>query len=563
MSLVDKVKRLKNLKIINSQKQEEEILRRIDDELSAFMEAQRGLNQSQYGPFEQESRFEVKNNEFNLFFSKNRIKNKEVKDLLFSALDNVPVVDLSFEELFMIQDACWVKYGTDTLIQGIVDNYVDYIIGSGIVVDTPVPEVTQAIKNFRDLNQMSSKEREIVKHAILDGEYFNLLFHNNQTGDVIMRKAHPRTIEGIETSNWDIEVPYTYKQRFYSFDDQGNPTTIHKIRWLEDFNYKKMLSLGLNYQNSKHHGERVSNLVCLHLKLNDSDKLRGLPPLKRVLKWSKIYENFILDRMVLNHERAKVVWIKSIMQRTKDALKREFRSPEGGTMLIEKEGIKYRTEKPNLDSSEAKEDALNLLYYIGSGVRFPLHILNQRTDQQVYASIQKAETPFAKMIESHQSYYSLYFDKIYRFYLSKQVKARRLKQTYSYAVYSEEAILLALDTLMISAKNKENIEDIRNKVNNILDEGKTEVKVNTIDLPISQDFQQMMWQDPKEMAEVLKIHNEIGIAAKATLSAKAGYSFKRELPKLLAENKLKLELERTQLELQKEYALEPKKELKK
>lgn len=542
------ISKLKNKipKVFTSDKLEHIISEKVDDALTAFRQAREGFDD----PLSRESSSSItKEQLFNSFFDKKKIDNKDVRNLLMSALDNVPEVDLSFEELYMIQDACWIKYGTDSLIQGVVDNYVDYIIGSGVSIDTPVPEVTQFLNEFRSFNNFSDKEKEIVKNTFIDGEYFVLLF-TNPKGETLIRKAHPRTIERMETAPFDSEVIYSYYQRFYQLDDQSNPTTNFKARYLLDVNYEKMINSGFNYQPGKHYKDAVSYIKCMHIKLNDSDKLRGLPPLKRILKWTKVYENFILDRMVLNHERAKVVWIKTIMQRTKDALNRVFRAPEGGSMLIEKDGIKYRTEKPNLDSSEAKEDAINLLYYIGSGIRYPLHILNQRTDQQVYASIKKADTPFVKMIESGQLFYASRFEKIYRYALEQAVNKRLLKSEYTYDAYSEESVVLAIKTSTEMILENSNIEDIKNEVKKILDVNKSTIKVKTVDIPISQDFQQVLWQDPKEMAEVLKIHKEIGLASTATLSGKAGYKWKAEYPKIMAETKVNMEIEKTRSDIQ-------------
>lgn len=528
-------------KLVNVERLETEILNRVDDALSAHVEARKGFDD----PLSFSDKVS-KENLFNAFFSKARIHNQDVKDILLGSLENVPDVDLSFEELWSMQDACWIKYSTDTIIQGVVDSYTDYIIGTGIVLDTPVQEVTDALNAFRKINKMNDKEKEIVKSAFLDGEYFFLLFFNSK-GDIILRKAHPRTIEAIETAPGDLEVPYSYKQRYTIYDDQGNPTSSHRTRFIEDINYEDIQKLGF-YNPGKHARETNKNIRCMHLKFNDADKMRGLPPLSRILKWVKIYENFIMDRMVLNHERSKVVWIKTFVQRTKDAMNKLFRAPEGGTMLIERDGIKYRAEKANLDSSEAKEDALGLLYYIGSGIRFPLHILNQRTDQQVYASIRKADMPFVKMIESSQTMYAQVFEEVYRFVLTKLVKAGKLKKTYSYDAYSEESLLLSVDRINRGILNDENAVDIKNAVDNILEVGKSKITVNTVEIPVSQDFQQLIWQDPKEMAEVLKIHTEMGITSLATASGKAGYTWKKEYPKIMAEAQVKLAMAKAEME---------------
>jgi hypothetical protein len=465
-------------------------------------------------------------------FEKLGVNNKEVRDLMFKSLDTVPEVDINLGELWFIQDAIWSKYAQqDPLIVSMVDNYVDYIIGTGVIVSTPVDEVNKVLEQFRANNEMAKRERELIKSCFIDGEYFALLFEAPK-GDIYLRKAHPKTITAIETNPNDIETVYSYKQEYATYDVEGNSNGNMNTRFIKDLNYQKAIDSGLWKERSQR--ELSTNAVCKMIKLNDSDKLRGLPPLLRVLKFTKLYENFIGDRMTLNHERAKVVWVKTINGRNEGKNDNGV-APRGGSMLVETNGITYRTEKPQLESSEAKEDALGLLYYIGSSVRFPIHILNQRTDQQVYASIKKADTPFAKMIESTQFFYAGELEQIYKYVVKKKIEAGILKKQYSYPIYSEDSVMMALQTISEGVERGDSREDIMFAAQEKLDEGMEKVTVNTEDIPISIDFQQYMLQDPKEMAEVLKIHKDMGIASMATLSTKAGYVWKREVARRLQE----------------------------
>lgn len=533
---------------------------RIEDAINSaqgdFLEKIRGLPEFEryFDSFSPEE-LARKEHLFNEYFKKEKNGRKsksdiktEVKDLLLNAFDNPPEVDLNFEELYLIQDAVWVKYASDPIVHGAVDNYVDYVLGAGVSTSTPVDEVNVEIHKFEKLNKWFKRQKDIVKNSFIDGEHFTLLWTNNQ-GDVLVRKCHPKSIENIETAKYDYEVLYSILRRLYQYDDQGNTTMSTDTQYIKTLDYDFMLASGFGYNRSPHTPRFERNVVVEPLILNDSDKIRGIPPLKRALRWSKIYENFIMDRAVLNHERAKVVWIKSYSQQSRDPLQNKtYKAPPGGTMMIEKDGVKYRVEKPHLESSEAKEDGLGLLYYIATTMRFPLHILNQRTDQQVYASIRKADTPFQKFIDSSQYLYADHFERIYRYFLEQKVRRKVLKETYDYPAYSEDAVLTAVRQINEGVLNKEPILDIKNKAEKTLEEGKHMTKTLTVEIPISQDFPQMMLQDPKEMAEVLKIHNEMGIASKATLSAKAGYVWKKEFPKIMSEFNIDIEKKKKEME---------------
>ncbi|MFW9949854.1 MAG: hypothetical protein ACFFKA_07000, partial [Candidatus Thorarchaeota archaeon] len=368
---------IKNLRLMRKDKLEYLVQNAIDTSNGLLIEKLRGFPEFE-GYFDPSiESIEQKHIVFNQFLEKNKIKNQDIKNLLMSAFDNVPEVDVTFEELYLIQDAIWTKYGTDPIIQGAVDNFVDYVIGTGVATTTPVDKVNIVLNRFVHNNKWFLRQKDIVKQSFIDGEHFTLLF-NNRKGDLFIRKCHPKSIESMETASTDIEAIYSIYRRLYKYDNQGNPARTDEREYIKTLEYDNYQKADLGYNRSDFESQFKRDCVVSQIKFNDFDKLRGLPPLKRALKWSKLYENFMMDRLVLNHERAKVVWIKKYGAKPRDPLpNKPYRSPEGGTMLIEKDGITYRTEKPNLDSSEAKEDGLGLLYYIATTTRFPLHILNQ------------------------------------------------------------------------------------------------------------------------------------------------------------------------------------------
>src|SRR5690606_31799603 len=377
---------------------------------------------------------------------------------------------------------------------------------------------------------MGIRDRNIVKDLFMDGEYFFLLFNDNQ-GNVYLRKSDPKSIVEIEVDPMDIEAKFSYKREFVEFDSQGNPAGTTKSQRILDINYQKYQNFDIGYKKSVFLKDRdfVRNVVCKHIKLSEEDQLRGRPPGRTILKFLKMYENFLLDRMILNHERSKVVWIKEIRGRNTEDLTKGRLAPKGGMMLLETEGVKYRIESSKLEASEAKEDALHLLYYISSGIRFPLHVINQRTDQQVYSSIRKADTPFSTMITSFQSMLAYEMEEIYRYQIKLLVDKGKLKKQYKYPSYSEESLANAAVKELEMEMNGATKSQIYNEVKKIIQEGLTEITKDVMEVPINQEFPQVVWQDPKEMAEVLKTHDEMKIASKLTLSGRAGYDGKKEL----------------------------------
>ena len=93
-----------------------------------------------------------------------------------------------------------------------------------------------------------------------------------------------------------------------------------------------------------------------------------------------------IDRMRLNHERAKVVWIRRRNSTERNTPDNPLESPKGGIMLEETQNVTYRTESAKLEATDAKNDGLALLYYVGAGVNTPLHILVQMTSESKYSN---------------------------------------------------------------------------------------------------------------------------------------------------------------------------------
>ncbi|MCR4284680.1 MAG: hypothetical protein NUV97_01385 [archaeon] len=541
--IINRIKKIVNFKILTQDKINDLVLSRVDKEVTAFRKSHEdrfnAVNESGSSPL-----FNSTEQHVDLFNSEGavvpkayqNVSNPHIKEIINSSFDMFPNEEISDSELMLIQEACRTKYNTDLIWQGAVDSFVDYVVGTGTKISSPVPEINYALNKFRKLNKFSLKERGIVKSSFLDGEYFAILFPDKE-GYYILRKGHPKTIKEIETDPFDSEAVYGYHQEFYTLDVPGHPGGTLVDKWIHSLDYEKLIAQGRHKSLYESEYRKNSKVFCKMLKFNEPEKLRGLPPGRSILKGLKLYENFILDRMVLNHERAKVVWFKKILGRNDENYGTSPRvAPRQGTMMVETENISYRTEKPNLESSEAKEDALNLLYYCGSGIRFPLHIFNQRTDHQNYASIRKADSPFSTMISGYQLYYALEFDEIYRAQVSNLVKNGTLKGKYSYPSYSEDSIMFAIYEAQELADKGASEKDILSAIKKTLNDGVEEVIKDTLEIPISQDFPQIIWQDPKEMAEVMKIHSEMGIVSKSTLAARAGYVWEKEFSKRLIES---------------------------
>lgn len=418
------------------------------------------------------------------------------------------------DEITSIQDACFKKYTIDPLGRNAVMNYQYFVIGKGIRVTSPVSEVDNFIQSFRALNKMTNREKKMIRSCFIEGEYFlKYLIVNNK---VYLRKIEPCRIKDVVYDSDDIEKVYGYKVE----NIEGN-----KTRSLPGINLEGLISdFGTVSFTS---GSPTNNEFIQHIKYGEEEFLRGSPPMYSVLRFLKYYDDWLIDRIRLNHERAKVVWIRENTGSKLETSTNPMSAPKGGIMLQESNNVKYRIESAKLDSADASKDGLAILYMIGSGLNMPIHVLNQRTDQAVYASIKKSDSPFSQMIEDAQEMWREEFDTMYRFALSKSdLKNKKFEIT----VYKEEAKQEAMKKVNEMVIDKQPSDRIIEDVTKILEKGKeTTEKVGIDKVPINQIFPQMVKEDSLEQAKVLFLHKKMGIVSYQTASERAGYDWREEL----------------------------------
>jgi len=445
----------------------------------------------------------------------------------------------TLEELWMMQDIVNKKYHTDPHCKSIIDNWVAYTMGRGMKLNIDNPKVDEWIAQFRKINKMATREKDFARAIFKDGELFVAYYYNSNTGHYKIRRIRPREIVDIETHPEDVETLFSYHWQ-YEQSYIGSEQAYNHDMWIQDIDYEDYKKEGGYFadKSSKHTAEK--NMLIQFMKFKTDLEIRGRVPLQPVLRYIKYYEDWLIDRVRLNHERAKVVWIKEIRGRTGETTKRARKAPKGGVMLVETENVKYRIESSKLSANDAKEDGLHILYAVGAGTFLPLHILEQRGDRQVYASIKKSDTPFAQAIEAFRGFFAENFEKMYRQAIQGAVKARKLPETVEVPDYTAEQIVEVFDLINKKVVESESIEDasIEEIVEAVKATKKDKIKkktIKTIDVPLGIEFPEVIREDPKLQAQVFQIHQQMGIASMTTLAAKAGYNWRVELANMIKE----------------------------
>ncbi len=450
------------------------------------------------------------------------------------------------EELFLIQDAAYLRAQTDPLGTSIVENFVNFVIGRSVKVDCFVPEIEAQLLAFRKQNDMDTKEVDMVKHSFINGEFF-LKIKVNKDRIRVYGVTPQNVIDMIpnEDDFGDIIGYKTVPAQAWNVDSTKFYFDTAKTKWIKDFNYY----LEEFPETEVDADFKEEDVWMQFIKVGNYDEVRGRSPFQPVLRYLRYAEDFTIDRLRLNHERSKVIMVKTVMG-GESTQQNPYAAPRGGIVLIATSNVTYKFLDSHIDADDAKEDGMWILHHIGAGVVMPIHILQQRADQGNYASIKKMDSPFTQNILKWQDFFGRNWLRLDNFVIKHAVDNKKLKKSYKVPAFvglnsgtSTEAIefFAELNPIMIDMViNKEpNEKIIKEAVSRIKKEKlHKNVKVDAVDVPITRIFPDTVKDNPLEIAKVLFLHQKMGLVSMASASLKAGYDWRVELNQQLYEKTL-------------------------
>lgn len=341
-----------------------------------------------------------------------------------------------------IQDAAYIKAREDPHIASIADNMTQYIVGRGIKFKAYHPKVQQILEEFWTENEMELKQKEAVWRTEVESEFFFLYFLDDERGKVKLREIPPNQITDIELHPDDNWVILSFKREYSRDIDGGAQKGGGKVRYYPEVSY-------FNQRADTKHGARSefdgkanwkSDTRMQYVKLGNNREKRSWILMQRILKWVRYYENWLKDRIVLNHERSRVVWLKKVRNTFNDSLTRFKPAPSAGYMLVETDDVEYSTVNANINADDVKEDGLAILYAIAAGWGMPMHILQQRANEQVYASIREGVMPFAQKIVDRQDLWSENFRKMFKVVIMNAAQAKRIPDNVIITRYIDDVV---------------------------------------------------------------------------------------------------------------------------
>jgi len=330
------------------------------------------------------------------------------------------------EEHSDMQAAAYNMYHTNLYARALIRALVKFVFGKGPQI-TPGEEENEKVKEvwaeFRRINKLNQREKEIGVRAFRDGEVFIRKFTDETDGTIKIRFiratsiANPKDKQnlsanvtfGIETDPDDIETPLSY----YVVNGDGN---------------------------------FVANIPAeeiIHLKiLSDSDQKRGISILRVSAKRLKQYDEWLEDRIVLNKVRSAIALvrnvegsagsIKSIREQERSTGtsgdRQKIKLPPRGTVITASKGIKYEMLSPNVQAADVANDGRAMLLSVAAAHGVPEMIFTADTSNANYASSLVAQNPWVREIEDWQDFFSTLYEELFKDVIEAGIKYGELPE---------------------------------------------------------------------------------------------------------------------------------------
>jgi len=473
-----------------------------------------------------------------------KVNEEKIKSALLELYAGAPISrhliggDEEGSVLIGVMESCEQKYMLDPHARSIVDNLTNYTIGTGAEFGCTVGEIDQIIKDFANRNNLRRRVRDAARRKFKMGEHYFFHYIDRNTGDIYLRdRTKSYEIKAVHVHPEDAETRLAYGRSKFIKDSRILKGNEPQHEWFADINYfeQKQQPGG----QTAHGVGRLSRSKLVQMcKIGDSSQVRGTPVLYPALRFLRYYEDFILDRIVLNHERSKVVWVRKISGNRNLPGGRAQRGPVGGQILTETPQIEWRCINPEIHGDDAEPDGRLIRMAIASAVNIPEHILFQDPSNQVYASIRQQDTPFSYNIRGYQQDWVDDLKLMFRTVIREKVDAQQLPTESDVEVFTTESYQKMYDEIAPMIRESAPKSDVASALEALSDEEPTKMtKVNTIDVQMDVSLPDVVQEDGLKMAQTSEVLSRVGIVSKTELAMRHGYNYKRTALLKSIENK--------------------------
>ena len=459
------------------------------------------------------------------------------------------------------QRQCMMRYFLDPHAFSAIENLCSYVIGKGLKIKTASEELDKFIQEkYWDHNEMEEYHKDRFRQILLLGTWFNVYSEFDKNGEWNFNVYHLPVEEITEVELHKERFPISFKQTMPN-DAKRIKDRIYPS--FKIFKYAKKMNIDkAKYHNIGANGKlsdkQIANTEIIIDEFVNQMKIGlgrlGTPFMMRALKYLQYYADFIADTARLWHEQARVIWIEMRSDDRKDPAGQKDPSPAGGYTLVGIKGrVEYEFKSPEINSDGAEVVGRIIRLSINAGFRTPETITFYDASSTVYASILSTKTPYTNTVVDFQDKYEQMTLEEIQYFVERAVEAGAIPEKTIVKVVDESDLSIA-GRLYEETYNKiesgedVDIEEVKSKFDFLLKPEK-EIKIDTVEVPIDIVMPQVIDENPKTLAEALKIHRDLG-ASRETILTKLGYDAVKELMNnLLDQKRMNDETEKERLEL--------------
>lgn len=321
-----------------------------------------------------------------------------------------------------------VMYLKNPIIRRGVNVQVYYVMGQGVSIQAPDPDVNEVVQDFLDdpANRavltdpvvLQDSERDLQT----DGELFLALFTDVVTGRVIVRRVKPEQITDVITNPDDEAEPWYYERRWsaVTIDDAGASTSEEKRLLYPALGYRPEGPMPQSFR-----GAQVATdlngfggpVRMLHVKVGGvSGMTRGLPDTYAALDWARAYKDFLTDVASIMRSLSRWAWKASVQRgkvgATKDKLNTALGTSTGGidtnpppiagSVAVVPEGADL-TPMPKTGSTVNPDDGKALRLMAAAALDIPDTILSNDPQQGALATAKTLDRPTELAMRTRQT----------------------------------------------------------------------------------------------------------------------------------------------------------------
>lgn len=317
--------------------------------------------------------------------------------------------ELLVEEAARLRAQAWKLYWENCHVRNVVRTLVKFVFGKGVNIklNEERPEVKskgdEYLKKWMKQNRWQLTQKEMATRAWRDGEAF---VHTRDLGGEKPPRLEFANPDIVQSNNPDIS---------YGIEMDPNDPTVPLA-----YHIKKSQSAS---EETVIPADRMVHIkTCV-----DSDIKRGRTILEPILRPTRMYDDWIKDRLVLNKVRSALAVIRTVTgtpnqiktiqnanvsNRAATRGEQRQKTWRPGTIITAAPGVDYKMLSANINASDAKEDGRSILLSMAVGVGFPEMYMTGDFASTNFASSAVAQNPFVRECEDQQDFFEPYIQDI-------------------------------------------------------------------------------------------------------------------------------------------------------